>query len=118
MNKNHRTFQLNLSNRWQQSSIRTKLLLPIMVGLGLAVIAILIGIQPPINTLADKAVQESFTRHTELLEDRSVALLGELQSAITDLSANNTVTDSASQLAAAGNNSETRTKLIDSITGL
>src|SRR5258706_6100898 len=116
MNPNQRTFQLNLSKRWQQASIRTKLLLPIILGLGVILVAMLFGVQRPIDTLADNAVREAFSHHSQLLEDSSVELLAEYQRVIADLSANSTLTDAASQLGISGNNPDTRATLTESIT--
>jgi hypothetical protein len=117
MSQNQETIQPNLRNRWQRLSIRTKLLVPIVFGMAVALLIILIGLQRPIDSVSERAIQEAFFRHTTGVQGDAIVVLKQLQDALSDIALAEPVAGVASGLQVATDQAQ-RAQIVDALGSL
>ncbi len=70
MTQNQNTVQLNIRSWWQRRSIRTKLLIPVIIALVAALIILLARVIPPISSLADSGLRDALSERVTSLGER------------------------------------------------
>jgi len=68
-----------LRARWERLPLRSKLLIPVIAALVLALVVVLARVLPPVNALAEDHARETFTQGLASMSDRMVSFLQRAQ---------------------------------------